>query len=78
LIYFQRAIQALTDPALKLTKKDASISHAKKTIAIGADQGTPTIKLTNEYGNTISYSIDANQFDSLFGSLWQFVKDSQH
>jgi hypothetical protein len=68
----------LTDPALKLTKTGASITHAKKTIAISAEEDTATIKLTNEYGNTISYAIDSNQFDGLFGSLWQFIKDSQH
>lgn len=68
----------MTDPALNLTKTGASITHAKKTIAIVVEKDTATIKLTNEYGNTISYSIDANQFGSLFGSLWQFIKDSQH
>ena len=68
----------MTDPALKLTKTDASIAYAKKTITIGAERGTTTITLTNEYGNAITYSITANQFDSLFASLWQFVKESQH
>ena len=68
----------MTDPALKLTKTDASIAYAKKTITIGAERGMTTIRLTNEYGNAISYSITANQFDSLFASLWQFVKESQH
>jgi hypothetical protein len=68
----------LIDPALRLSKTGASIAHAKKIISIGVEQGMTTIKLTNEYGNAISYSVDANQFDSLFASLWQFVKESQH
>ena len=68
----------MKDPALKLTKTGASIAHAKKTITIDVEQGTTTVKLTNEYGNAISYSVTANQFDGLFASLWQFVKESQH
>ena len=68
----------MTLPTLKVTKTGAIISQGKKTIAVEAQGGVTALNLTNDYGNSVSYSITENQFDSLFAALWQFVKDSQH
>ena len=61
-------------------KKSESVSVylAKKNITITSEGGTPVLEVTNEYGNSVKYEISDNNFDSLFSSLWQFVKDSQH
>lgn len=42
------------------------------------DGNPPTLEVTNEYGNSVSYSMDERGFDGLWSQLWQFVKDSQH
>jgi hypothetical protein len=55
-----------------------SVYLAKKNITITSEGGTPVLEVTNEYGNSVKYEISDNNFDSLFSSLWQFVKDSQH
>ena len=55
-----------------------SVYLAKKNITITSEGGTPVLEVTNEYGNSVKYEISDSNFDSLFSSLWQFVKDSQH
>jgi hypothetical protein len=55
-----------------------SVFLAKKNITITSESGTPVLEVTNEYGNSVKYEISDSNFDSLFSSLWQFVKDSQH
>lgn len=55
-----------------------SVCLAKKNITITSEGGTPVLEVTNEYGNSVKYEISDSGFDSLFSSLWQFVKDSQH
>lgn len=42
------------------------------------DGSPPTLEVTNEYGNSVSYLLDERGFDGLWSQLWQFVKDSQH
>jgi hypothetical protein len=69
----KRAEQA----TIKKTDNGLTISAGKKSISIG-DEGGPLLQMTNEYGNTISYKIEASSFEGLWDHLWQFVKDSQH
>ena len=33
------------------------------------------MSLANEYGNTVSYELNANQFESLLDAIWAFVKE---
>jgi hypothetical protein len=68
----------LTIPQFRTSKTEASLSLAKKKIVIAAKEATVMMSLTNEYGNSVSYSMDGNQFDGLFSELWRFVKESQH
>ncbi|AIC17112.1 hypothetical protein [Nitrososphaera viennensis] len=57
----------------------ATVSLAGKSISIADDEnGVPVLTVTNEYGNSASYRIEAHSFDGLWSQLWQFVKDSQH
>ncbi|MCI0563260.1 MAG: hypothetical protein MN733_32685 [Nitrososphaera sp.] len=61
------------------TGQGLSVRLSKKAITIVSQKDVPTLQLTNEYGNSVSYEISNSQrFDSIFSSLWQFVKESQH
>ena len=68
----------MKDPDFKVDKSGLSIVLGNKKIALGLNDGVPTLSLVNEYGNLLSYSISRDQFDSLHGELWRFVKESQH
>ena len=68
----------MKDPDFKVDKSGLSIILGNKKIAIRLEEGIPTLSLVNEYGNSLCYSISSDQFDSLHGELWQFVKESQH
>ena len=64
---------------IKITGKSASVQQAKRNITITSEGGAPALEITNEYGNSVKHEIsDSYRFNSLFASLWQFVKDSQH
>ncbi len=68
---------------LKLTKtknkEGLSVFDGKKNIAITSENNVPVLEVTNEYGNSIKYTVDDKyRFDSLWSHLWQFIKDSQH
>lgn len=58
----------------------ATVSFGEKSVSISNDDsgGGPVLTVTNEYGNSASYRIEAHSFDGLWSQLWQFVKDSQH
>ena len=68
----------MKDPDFKVDNSSLSIILGSKKIAIGLEDGVPTLSLVNEYGNSLCYSIGRDQFDSLHGELWRFVKESQH
>jgi hypothetical protein len=57
---------------------NAIVSSAGKSISISGDDGGPVLTVTNEYGNSAVYRLEAHSFDGLWSQLWQFVKDSQH
>jgi hypothetical protein len=67
---------------LKVKKSEGGMSVylAKKSITItSAENGAPVLRVTNEYGNSVTYEIsDSYRFDNLLSNLWQFVRDSQH
>ena len=66
---------------LKVKKSEGmSVYLAKKSITItSAENGAPVLRVTNEYGNSVTYEIsDSYRFDNLLSNLWQFVRDSQH
>lgn len=64
---------------LKGKSEGVSVYLAKKNITLNSKGGTPTLLITNEYGNSIKYEIsDNNRFDNLVAILWQFVKDNEH
>jgi hypothetical protein len=56
---------------------NATVSSAGKSISISDDSG-PVLTVTNEYGNSATYRIEAHSFGGLWAQLWQYVKDSQH
>lgn len=56
---------------------NATVSFSGKSISITGDK-EPVLTVTNEYGNSAVYRIEAHSFDGLWSQLWQFVKDSQH
>ncbi|HVX02996.1 MAG TPA: hypothetical protein VHA09_07550 [Nitrososphaera sp.] len=61
----------------------ATVSFAGKSILISSNDdkssGAPAVlTVTNEYGNSARYPIEAHSFEDLWSQLWQFVKDSQH
>lgn len=64
------------EQGVKLDGK-ATVSSGGKSISI-ADDGGPVLTVTNEYGNSATYRIEAHSFDGLWSQLWQYVKDSQH
>lgn len=64
------------EQGVKLDGK-AAVSCAGKSLSISGDGG-PTLTVTNEYGNSVSYRIEAHSFDGLWSQLWQYAKDSQH
>ena len=69
----------MAEPELYASKTGASVQLAKKTMAVGLEDGIVHLQLTNEYGNSARYEIsNSHEFESLFANLWQFVKDSQH
>jgi hypothetical protein len=55
----------------------ATISLGSKAISISNDP-EPILTITNEYGNSATYPINLNSFESIWTQIWQFVKDSQH
>lgn len=60
---------------------NATVSFGGKSVSISPsndDEGRSVLTVTNEYGNSASYPIDAHSFGVLWSQLWQFVKDSQH
>jgi hypothetical protein len=68
----------LPDPKFTATKESALVSLAKKEIALISDSKIPTLRLTNEYGNAISYPLTLSAFERLHAELWAFIKESQH
>jgi hypothetical protein len=65
----------LIKPEFKVTPSCASVSLAKKKIEICRENGSAVMSLANEYGNTVTYELDANQFESLLDAIWAFVKE---
>jgi hypothetical protein len=59
---------------------NATVSFGGKSISLSdtGDGEGPVLNVTNKYGNSASYRIEAHSFDGLWSQLWQFVKDSQH
>jgi hypothetical protein len=68
----------MKDPNFKVDKSGVSVALGTKKITIALENGIPTLNLTNEYGNSLAYSMSGNQFDSIHSELWRFVKESQH
>lgn len=68
----------LKEPEFKVSMTGASVSLAKKKIEISPEDDITVLNLTNEYGNSLRYELNVNQFDSLLAALWQFVKERQH
>jgi hypothetical protein len=68
----------LKEPDFKVSMTGASISLAKKKIEISPEDDIAVLNLTNEYGNSLRYELNVNQFDNLHAALWQFVKERQH
>lgn len=56
----------------------ASVTMGAKSLSLSEEGGAPVLTVTNEYGNSAAYRIEAHSFDALWSHLWQFVKDSQH
>ena len=56
----------------------ASVSMGTKSLSLSGEGGAPVLTVTNEYGNSVAYRVEAHSFDALWSYLWQFVKDSQH
>lgn len=70
-----------TGETIQVATVDGSVSVSKgKTGRSFSIKGgsPPVLEVTNEYGNSASFSIDARGFDDLWSQLWQFVKDRQH
>lgn len=65
----------LTEPEFKVTKTGASVSLARKKIEICLENDKAVMNLTNEYGNSLSYKLSADLFESLLTAIWQFVKE---
>jgi hypothetical protein len=65
----------LIKPEFKVTKSCASLSLAKKKIEICQEKEIAVMSLANEYGNTVSYELNVDQFESLLDAIWQFVKE---
>lgn len=77
MIYFQAGKKAKLAKKREVsikTEGSITISAGKKLMSI---DGT-VLSMTNEYGNTVTFGIDAGSFDGLWDLLWQFVKDRQH
>lgn len=65
--------------AVQVTGSGMTVSAGEKSLSIVDDGGGVAIlTVTNEYGNSAAYRIEAHSFESLWSQLWQFVKDSQH
>ncbi len=58
------------------------ISQNSKTVSVifpaGSKSESGELKLTNQYGNSISFALDDHGFDEFWSALWEFVKDRQH
>ncbi len=56
-----------------------AMSQGSRSLSISSNgQTLGEIKLTNQYGNSISFALDDRGFDELWAALWEFVKDRQH
>lgn len=63
---------------MQVTGSGMTVSAGEKSLSIADVGGVAILTVTNEYGNSAAYRIDAHSFESLWSQLWQFVKDSQH
>lgn len=58
-----------------ITENGLMVSVGKKSLSVSKNN---VLQLTNEYGNSVTYIIDAGNFEGLWSALWEFVKDQQH
>ena len=73
-------------PKFELSKDKPSgiiISQNSKSVSVtvpvgGSKSESGELKLTNQYGNSTSFSLDDHGFEVLWSALWEFVKNRQH
>ena len=63
------------DVKVDTTENGLVASVGEKSLSLSKNN---VLQLTNEYGNSVTYTIDAGSFEGLWSALWEFVKDRQH
>lgn len=63
------------DIKVAATENGVVVSVGEKSLSLSKGN---VLQLTNEYGNSVAYTIDAGSFEGLWSALWEFVKDRQH
>ena len=63
------------DVRVETTENGVVVSVGEKSLSLSKNN---VLQLTNEYGNSVTYTLDASGFEGLWSELWQFVKDRQH
>lgn len=63
------------DLKVDITENGLVLSVGEKSLSLSKNN---VLQLTNEYGNSVTYTIDAGSFEGLWSALWEFVKDRQH
>jgi hypothetical protein len=63
------------DVRVETTENGVVVSAGEKSLSLSKNN---VLQLTNEYGNSVTYALDASGFEGLWSELWEFVKDRQH
>lgn len=63
------------DVKVDTTENGLVVSVGEKSLSLSKNN---VLQLTNEYGNAVTYTLDAGSFEGLWSALWEFVKDRQH
>ena len=72
---FSKSMAKKKDVKVDTTENGLVVSVGEKSLSLSKNN---VLQLTNEYGNSVTYTIDAGSFEGLWSALWEFVKDRQH